>query len=450
MSSISAGRAEGVEKDGVGRATHAARPDEASPTHTKEWWATMSIARGAKAVTAASVLSLLFAASVMTAPGAGAQNHDPGPPGNNGTVKLDGLDLDDGPGHTNGPNDPGEMEPDNDPHLTCGLQLEFFNFDAGQLADIVFTAKAPTGTNGVLLEQQDVEISDDGTGGANNDPDAVLDYDVLTDFDTTQFTDAHDVHGWHVNLDLTLYNADGTPVPGGQKHKTFWVEGCQPEPAVVCPPNTTAPAGPMVDADNDGVAENCVAPVVVVCPPNTTAPAGPMVDADNDGVAENCVAPVVVVCPPNTTAPAGPMVDADNDGVAENCVAPTVVIVNPTVVECPEGTMPPAGETAADLDGDGDADNCARVLPAGPVTRPTAPEQPGGVLPAVQPQAKPVPAAVVAPAAAPQVLGDVVTRSAALPRTGSNGTVPLTALGLGLVLAGVAFRRTGTRYATVR
>jgi LPXTG-motif cell wall-anchored protein len=87
------------------------------------------------------------------------------------------------------------------------------------------------------------------------------------------------------------------------------------------------------------------------------------------------------------------------------------------------------------------------VLPTD-VERPT--EQPGGVLPAVQPQAKPVPAAVVAPAAAPQVLGDVVTRSAALPRTGSNGTVPLTALGLGLVLAGVALRRTGTRYATVR
>ena len=376
----------------------------------------MSIARVAKAVTAASVLSLLLAASVLTAPGAGAQNHDPGPPGNNGTVKLDGLDLDDGPGHTDAPNDPGEMEPDNDPHLTCGFQLEFFNFDAGQLADIVFTAKAPTGTNGVLLEQEDVEISDDGTGGANNDPDAVVDYDVLTDFDTTQFTEVHDVHGWHVNLDLTLYNADGTPVPGGQKHKTFWVEGCQPESTVVCPPNTTAPAGPMVDADNDGVAENCVTPTVVVCPPNTTAPAGPMVDADNDGV-------------------------------AENCVTPTVVIVNPTVVECPEGTMPPAGEVAVDLDGDGDADNCARVLPAGPVTRPTAPEQPGEVLPAVQPQAQPVPAAV-APAA---VLGDVVTRSAAtLPRTGSNGTVPLTAVGLGLVLAGAAFRRTGRRYATVR
>ena len=173
---------------------------------------------------------MLLGVFLVLAPGAGAaQPGTPGPPGNNGTVKLDGITLDDGPGHTQAPNDPDETEPDNDPHLDCGLQLEFFNFDEGQLADIVFTAHRSTGDGGVLLAQEDVLVSDDPTAGAANDPDAVFDYDVLEDFDLTQFTEIHDQHGWHVKLDLTLYNADGTPVPGGQKHKVFWVEDCRPE-----------------------------------------------------------------------------------------------------------------------------------------------------------------------------------------------------------------------------
>ena len=170
----------------------------------------------------AGIAALMLGALLVLSPSAGAEaggNADPGPPGNNGTVKLDGLDLNDGPGHTGKPNDPDETEPDNDPHLTCGFQLEFFNFDTGEMADIEFTAHPPTGKNGVLLFQDHVVISDDGTGGANNDPDAVFDYDVNTDFDTSQFTSVHDVHGWHIKLSLTLYDASGKKIPGGQKHK---------------------------------------------------------------------------------------------------------------------------------------------------------------------------------------------------------------------------------------
>ena len=85
----------------------------------------------AKLTTAVGVLTLLFGAFLVVAPAASAD-----PPGNNGTVKLDGLDLNDGPGHTGKPNDPDETDPDNDPHLKCGFQLEFFNFDTGEQADI--------------------------------------------------------------------------------------------------------------------------------------------------------------------------------------------------------------------------------------------------------------------------------------------------------------------------
>lgn len=172
-----------------------------------------------RAAAAAAALSLTLSVLTLLAPPSSAN-------GNNGTVKLDGLDLNDGPGHSNQPNDPDETEPDNDPHLDCGLQLEFFNFDTGQKADITFTAHPPTGNNGVLLSQEKVTISDDGTGGANNDPDSVFNYDVETQFDLSQFTSVHDEHGWHVKLSLDLFNADGSPVPGGQKHKVFWIEPC--------------------------------------------------------------------------------------------------------------------------------------------------------------------------------------------------------------------------------
>lgn len=171
------------------------------------------------------ILTVVGVAMIGTAMLIGPASADP--PGDNGTIKLDGLGLDDGPGHSGQPNDPDETDPDNDPHVSCGYQVEFFNFDTGQTADITFTAHPPTGSNGVLSDQSEVLISDDDTAGAPNDVDAVFDYDVLTDFDLTQFTSVHDVHGWHVKLAITVYDAEGNEVPGAKKHKVFWVDPCE-------------------------------------------------------------------------------------------------------------------------------------------------------------------------------------------------------------------------------
>ena len=62
------------------------------------------------------------------------------PPGNNGTVKIDNVAFDD--------------HPDNEPHVGCVFQVDFYGFDAGGLqANVNFTGQAPTG--------KDISIVDD-------------------------------------------------------------------------------------------------------------------------------------------------------------------------------------------------------------------------------------------------------------------------------------------------
>lgn len=192
------------------------------------------------------------------------------PAGNNGTVKVDGLDLADGPGHTEAPNDADETEPDTDPHLSCGFQVEFFGFDAGQRADLILTAHPPTGDGVVVLERSDLVISHDAADGGPNDPDEVFDFQS-SDRVIDGFTSAHDQHGWHIELTVAVFEADGvTPVPGSVKHKVLGLEDCEPSvPEILderCPDGT-----PTTDVDADGVVGLADCDDVVVLPEATPA-----------------------------------------------------------------------------------------------------------------------------------------------------------------------------------
>jgi hypothetical protein len=70
--------------------------------------------------------------------GAGASS-TPNPPGNNGTIKVDGVAFDD--------------HPDNEPHVGCIFQVDFYGFDEGDLfADVTFEVHPPTGNPEVILE----------------------------------------------------------------------------------------------------------------------------------------------------------------------------------------------------------------------------------------------------------------------------------------------------------
>ena len=162
----------------------------------------MSI-RGSSVRRVATLLTLILAVMIVTASVAAAD-----PPGNNGTVKIDGVAFDDAP--------------DNEPHVGCIFQVDFYGFDEGDLtADVTFEAHPPTG-NAVLLTDV-VFIGEDAAGGGT-DLDASVTYDLsgpLAAFEP------HPQQGYHVKLTV---NAEGS-IGADTKHKVFWVEGCdEPEP----------------------------------------------------------------------------------------------------------------------------------------------------------------------------------------------------------------------------
>jgi hypothetical protein len=144
------------------------------------------------------------AAVVLAAPAA-AQN----PPGNNGTVKVDDVEFDD--------------HPDNEPHVGCVFQIDFYGYDEGDLfADVTFTAVPPTGSNEVLLTDTVFIGEDDNSGGGSEAGlDASATYDLS---DALAGFTPHPVQGHHVRLTVNADGSQGADV----KHKVFWVEGCVP------------------------------------------------------------------------------------------------------------------------------------------------------------------------------------------------------------------------------
>jgi hypothetical protein len=183
-------------------------------------------------------LLLLLVALVAAVSGAvpgdradAAPKNPPGdPPGNNGTVKISRTDPADDPNYDEKKNEP--MGED------CNFWLRFFDFDEGQLADITFAAHPPTGGKDPITDYgapppggfndpgPGVVISDDPAGGGQ-DEDAVIGYD-LTDY--VRDLNRHEKHGYHIKLTTTIKNADGSAVPGGVKHKVFWID-CAPAAA---------------------------------------------------------------------------------------------------------------------------------------------------------------------------------------------------------------------------
>jgi len=146
-------------------------------------------------------------ASVLpaTLPGAGASN----PPGNNGTVKIDGEEFD--------------IHPDNEPHVGCLFQVDFYGYDEGDLnADVTFEVWPPTGGQVPILNDTVFIGEDDNSGGGSEAGlDAERDYDLST---ALAGFDQHPQQGWHVKLTVNAEGSQGADV----KHKVFWVTECQP------------------------------------------------------------------------------------------------------------------------------------------------------------------------------------------------------------------------------
>ena len=125
------------------------------------------------------------------------------PPGNNGTVKIDGVEFD--------------THPNNEPHVGCIFQVDFYGYDEGDLdANVLFEAHPPTG-DAVLL-QDVVSIGEDAAGGGT-DLDAEATYDLSGPLSAYA---AHPQQGYHVKLTVNAEGSQGADV----KHKVFWVTGC--------------------------------------------------------------------------------------------------------------------------------------------------------------------------------------------------------------------------------
>ena len=175
----------------------------------------MILTRPSKQLLAAVIVLLAATAVVLAA--AGLALAGPNPPGNNGTVKIDDVPFDDAP--------------DNEPHVGCIFQVDFYGYDQGDMnATVTFEAHPPTGPVQVLLTDTVFIGEDDNSGGSQAGLDASQTY-------TLDFTgiEPHPVQGFHVKLTVNAEGSQGADV----KHKVFWVTGCVPAPTTTTAGGTT-------------------------------------------------------------------------------------------------------------------------------------------------------------------------------------------------------------------
>ena len=136
---------------------------------------------------------------------AGLATAAPNPPGNNGTVKVDDVPFDDAP--------------NNEPHVGCVFQVDFYGFDEGDLfADVTFESHPPTGPVQVLLTDEVFIGEDDNAGGGSQ---AGLDAAATYTLDFTGI-EPHPNQGFHVKLTVNAEGSQGADT----KFKVFWVTGC--------------------------------------------------------------------------------------------------------------------------------------------------------------------------------------------------------------------------------
>lgn len=153
-----------------------------------------------------AALAVLFGASLALSGFASTAHADP--PGNNGTVKIDGVTFD--------------TSPDNEPHVGCSFQVDFYGFDQGALnAGVTFEVQPPTG-KAVVLKTDTVFIGEDAAGGGT-DLDAQRTYNLSSALAT--FT-PHPQQGYHVYLTVEADGSQGAKT----KHKVFWVQACTSNP----------------------------------------------------------------------------------------------------------------------------------------------------------------------------------------------------------------------------
>ena len=234
-------------------------------------------------------------AGLATAPAfaTGDHGHGPGkghgdPAGNNGTVKvIKHGNIDE--------------VPDNQPHVGCTLDIEWYGFDEG--ADIVskidFELHAPTLTGELTVDgPSEVSVGGDAASGAGTD-------DGLDGRETYTLAStglAHPKQGFHVKVTIHTPGSIGNDT----KTKVFWFQNCaaeeEPTPSPVPSEEPSEPAASEEPSDvpSEGTAEPT--PVADEPEPAEESSSAPVADSDvptniDAGLAGESESPVPAMWP---------------------------------------------------------------------------------------------------------------------------------------------------------
>ena len=158
---------------------------------------------------AARVALTAVTAVAATAALSGGATAAPGdPPGANGTIKID--------------REPFDSHPNNQPHVGCNFQVDFYGFDQGNYdSRVTFQLHPPSGTGRVLLTDT-VFVGQDRAGGGT-DLDAQRTYNLSS---RLRPGEAHPKQGFHVKVTVEAPGAGGKIA---KKSKVFWVQRCKPK-----------------------------------------------------------------------------------------------------------------------------------------------------------------------------------------------------------------------------
>lgn len=127
------------------------------------------------------------------------------PRGANGVIKIDDVPFD--------------SHPNNEPHVGCVFQVDFYNFDQGSYnAGVTFEIWPPSG-KGRVARTDTVFVGEDPAGGGR-DLDASRTYDLNYD---VYASERHAKQGFHVKVTV---NAPGAGGKVAKKSKVFWVHDC--------------------------------------------------------------------------------------------------------------------------------------------------------------------------------------------------------------------------------
>ena len=165
---------------------------------------------------------------MLGAPAATAGDNDP--PGNNGTVKVgDTGDLD-------GP-------PENNPHLPCTFNVQWFNFDSGWgplEAKVEFDDQSPTAALKSVTGNTSPSFT--GNGGQSGAGDGL---DHSEQYTLTFDGPPQEQQGYHIKVTVTTPHSKGNQT----KSKVFWVGPCGTEKLAVSPTTPRVTSSECVEGE---------------------------------------------------------------------------------------------------------------------------------------------------------------------------------------------------------